>query len=150
MKNLLTIILFLIIQFVGFSQDPGDPFMRHSMLGVDNGTNTPVDAKTKLCGDLTSFSSTLKTFNNLDEKSKVEQYKNVQKLVDQSWNNLSQSSAKLPSINIEEVKVGYENLKELISSLNVATDVIDATPKIAIAVDQTLSDIEIVKAESCR
>jgi len=150
MKKLLSILILLIIPFIGFSQDPNDPFMRHSMLGIDDGYSAPVDAKTKLCGDIASFASTLKTFENLNTDSKIEQYRNVEKLTDQSWMGVEKSATKVPEINISEIKSGYTSIKELISSLDVQTNVVDAAPKISALVEQTLSVIEKETAASCR
>ena len=148
MKRLLAFLILLMIPFIGISQDPNDPFMRHSMI-VDDGNSAPVDAKTKLCNDFTAFSSTVNIFKNLNENSKVEQYKNVQLLVDQSWNTLSQSSTKIPDVDIKEIKDGYEIIKEMVASLNSAADVTNMSPKIDLAVDQTLSSIEKVSSASC-
>jgi hypothetical protein len=149
MKNLLAFLILLMIPFIGISQDPSDPFMRHSMI-VDDGNSAPVDAKTRLCNDFISFSSNVNVFKNLNENSKVEQYKNVQLLVDQSWNTLSQSSTKMPDINIQEIMDGYEIIKEFVASINSADDVTNMSPKIDLVVDQTRSAIEKVSSASCQ
>jgi len=150
MKNILALLVLFIVPFVGISQSPTDPFMRQEMMDVDDGqSGANVDPKTQLCSDFNSLAYTVKTFSNLDENSKIEQYKNIQKLVDQSWNRLKQSSAKVPAINIGEIEQGYDTIKELVSAIDVTTNVVDAAPKIANAVDETLTNIEKVSAASC-
>ena len=124
--------------------------MRHSMLGVDDGNVAPVDANKALCGNIASFASSLKTFENLNADSKIEQYRNVGKLTDQSWMRVEKSAAMAPNINISEIKSRYTSIKELITSLDVQTNVVDASPKISALVEQTLSEIEKTTAVSCR